>query len=241
MLEHLRWHFAHLLTMELGIPYQPWSASEVQGYLAEAVIHRQTVSVAFDASLVAQGLQKAFSQGDTRVLDGVMLIDIKVALGVDGEVHHAMLADLFQHMVEEAQTCGYVTLARAVKVHADVDVGLLGGALHLSDAVASKENFCYLVPVHSVLAEDEALAAQVLCQLRIRLSVSNHITLCEIVLRIVDVFLQHADSWLAHRRVVLREMAVDELLLEVYSFALQSLDDEVVDRPECVFREGIGA
>ena len=34
----------------------------------------------------------------------MMLIHIKVALGMDGEIHHAVLAYLFQHVVEETET-----------------------------------------------------------------------------------------------------------------------------------------
>ncbi len=35
-------------------------------------------------------------------------------------------------------------------------------------------------------------------------------------------------------------MAVDVLLAEVDAFALQGLDDEVVDWPEGIFRKGVG-
>ena len=104
MLEHLGWHFAHLLSVELGIPNQPWTATEIQCHLTETIIHRQTVAVSFDATLVAQRLQQAFAQGNTRIFNGVMLIHIEVALGVDGEVHHAVLAYLLQHVVEETKT-----------------------------------------------------------------------------------------------------------------------------------------
>ena len=162
VLEHLGRHFAHLLTMELGVPDEPWTASEIQCHLAEAVVHRQTITISLDASLVAQRLEQAFAQGNARVLDGVVLVHVEVALGVDGEVHHAVLAYLLQHVVEEAESGRDVAFAASVEVHLDVDVGFLGGALHLGDAVAGKEDFGYLVPVHAVLAEDEALAAQVL-------------------------------------------------------------------------------
>jgi hypothetical protein len=104
MLEHLGWHFAHLLSVELGIPNQPWTATEIQCYLTETIVHWQTVAVSFDATLVAQRMQQAFAQGNTRILNGMMLIHIEVALGVDGEVHHAVLANLFQHVVEETET-----------------------------------------------------------------------------------------------------------------------------------------
>lgn len=104
MLEHLCRHFAHLFSVELGIPNQPWTATEIQCHLTETIIHRQTLAVSFDATLVAQSLQQAFAQGNTRIFNGVMFIHIEVALGVDGEVHHAVLAYLLQHVVEETKT-----------------------------------------------------------------------------------------------------------------------------------------
>ena len=52
MLEHLGWHFAHLLSVELGIPNQPWTATEIQCYLTETVVHRQTVAVSFYSALI---------------------------------------------------------------------------------------------------------------------------------------------------------------------------------------------
>ena len=104
MLEHLGWHFAHLLSVELCIPNQPWATTEIQCHLAETIIHWQGVTISLDATLVAQRLQQAFAQGNTRIFNGVMLIHIEVALGVDGEVHHAVLAYLLQHVVEETKT-----------------------------------------------------------------------------------------------------------------------------------------
>ena len=71
-------------------------------------------------------------------------------------------------------------------------------------------------------------------------TVTDYITVCHIVGRVIDVFGQHACSWLAHRRVIFREVAVDVLLAEVDAFALQGLDDEVVDWPEGIFRKGVG-
>ena len=71
-------------------------------------------------------------------------------------------------------------------------------------------------------------------------TVADYITVCHIVGRVIDVFGQHACSWLAHRGVILREVAVDVLLGKVDALALQGLDDEVVDWPEGVLREGVG-
>ena len=55
--EHFRRHLANALTEERGIPYKPGTATEVESYRAEAVVHRQAIAVTFYATLVAQCLQ----------------------------------------------------------------------------------------------------------------------------------------------------------------------------------------
>ena len=45
-----------------------------------------------------------------------MLVYVQVAFGVNCEVHHAVLANLFEHMVEESQACRDVALARSIEV-----------------------------------------------------------------------------------------------------------------------------
>ena len=55
MKEHFRRHLSYLFTLELGIPYQPRTTSEVQGYLTQAIVHRESIAISFDAAFVAQG------------------------------------------------------------------------------------------------------------------------------------------------------------------------------------------
>ena len=37
---------------KVGIPNQPWTATEIQCYLTETVVHRQTVAVSFYSALI---------------------------------------------------------------------------------------------------------------------------------------------------------------------------------------------
>ena len=91
----------------------------------------------------------------------MVLVDLQVTLGVDSKVHHAVLAYLFKHVVEEAQSCLYVTVAVAVEVDLDVDVGFLGGALDFCSAFAGKQQLGNLGPSHAVASEDKCLASDV--------------------------------------------------------------------------------
>ena len=74
---------------------------------------------------------KRLAEDDADVLGGVVLVDMEVALGLDGEVDEAVAGDLLEHVVEEADAGRDLGTAGAVEVDADRDVGLLGLALHV--------------------------------------------------------------------------------------------------------------
>lgn len=241
MKEHLRGHLSDLLTLELRIPYQPGPSAEVESYLAQAVIHGQTIAIALDAALVTEGAQQTLAQGERRIFYRMMLIHVEVALRMDCQVHHAMLADLVQHVVEEAQPGVHVGLSRSVKIDLHVYIRLFRHAVHLSDALAGKKHLGYLVPGHAILVQYQRPAAQIGSQLGVSLPVADDITVLKIILRIADIFLQHPCPRLAHGRIVLGEMAVDELVVEMDALSLQCLEYKVVNRPEGVLGEGGGA
>ena len=88
-----------------------------------------------------------------------------------------------------------------MEIYLDEDISLFGGAFYLGDAVAGKENFGYLVPVHTVFAQYQALAAQVLGQLSVGFTVADDIAVGQVVLWIVDIVGQHAGARLSHGRV----------------------------------------
>ena len=53
VMEHLGRDIAYLFAMELGIPYEPGTAAEVEGDLTETIVHGEAEAVAADAALVA--------------------------------------------------------------------------------------------------------------------------------------------------------------------------------------------
>ena len=148
--EHLRRHVTYALASKLRVPLQPCASAKVESHLAQAVVHGQTVAVAFDAAFVAKRLEKTFAKHNRRVFDGVVLVNVQVALGVDRKVAHAVASDLLKHVVKESEPCAYVTLACAVEVQLHEHVGLLCCATHLYRAFASKEQLRNLVPRQSV-------------------------------------------------------------------------------------------
>src|SRR5208283_2004686 len=73
-------------------------------------------------------LGKRLADGDADVLDRVVIVDVAVACGANGEVDQGMTRELIEHMIEEADAGRDVGRARSVEVDADLDARLLGFA-----------------------------------------------------------------------------------------------------------------
>ena len=111
-------------------------AGEVDRGLHEHLVHRDRgVAVAGDAALVAQRLGERLAQRDRDVLDGVVGVDVQVAVGLHGEVDAAVLGQRGEHVVVEPDAGGDVDRAGAVEVDLDDELGLAGGPLDACSAV----------------------------------------------------------------------------------------------------------
>lgn len=118
----------------LGV-HQVGAAGEVDGHLGQRLVQRhRAVAEPVDADLVAERLLEGGAQGQGSVLDGVVGVDVQVALGLHGEVEETVAAQLVEHVVVEPDAGGDVGPAGAVEVDLDQDRGLLGGALDAPDA-----------------------------------------------------------------------------------------------------------
>ena len=167
----------------------------------------------------------------------MVLVHVQVTLHLNGQVHHAVFANLLQHVVEESQACLNVTVAVAIKVHLNIYIGLLGGALYLCSALTSIGNGSHLVPV----AHLQESATDVLCKFTVCITIANDIAVLDVVFGIVHVFLHQSRIGLARWGIVLREMGVYQDVVKLDTLAFQRIEDEVVDRPECILRESVGA
>ena len=114
MQEHFGWHLANFLSLELCIPYEPGATAEIETYLTQTVVHGKAISIALYATFVANCLSKAFAQGQSGILDRMMLVDVKVAIAGDVEVYVTMTRYLFEHVVKETKTGADVALAVAI-------------------------------------------------------------------------------------------------------------------------------
>ena len=90
---------------------------------------------------------------------------------MDGEVYHAMFANLFEHVVEESQTGMNVAASIAVQIEFDIDIRLFCRALHLGSTFTAKGYLCHLVPV----ADLQELTTDVLSKLTVGVTVANYV------------------------------------------------------------------
>jgi hypothetical protein len=66
------------------------------------------------------------TERDASVLDGVVVVYVQVALGLDRHVDQRMARKLVQHMVEEADARRNIGFSRAVDLDRYGDIGFLG-------------------------------------------------------------------------------------------------------------------
>ena len=60
------------------------------------------------------------------IFNGVVGVDMQVALGLDAQIEFAVQGDVLQHMVEEADTAVDFGGAGAIKVETELNPGLFG-------------------------------------------------------------------------------------------------------------------
>jgi hypothetical protein len=63
------------------------------------------------------------------VFDGMVLVNVKVPFGGDGEIEGPVASDQIEHVIEETDAGGDLGLTAAVETEADADIGLGGLAM----------------------------------------------------------------------------------------------------------------
>ena len=120
---------ADLLGRKLGPEDQERPTRHVERDPGQGLVHRQqAVSVAGQSPLVAERLGQRLAERDACVLDRMMIVDMAVALGPNGDVDERMTRELIEHMIEKADAGLDVGDAGPIEVEADLDARLLGFA-----------------------------------------------------------------------------------------------------------------
>ncbi|MNC17940.1 hypothetical protein D3C75_658330 [compost metagenome] len=109
---------------------QAWAAGEVDHHARQRLVQRHVgVAVADDALLVADGLGEGLADGDADILDGMVVVDVQVALALDVQVDQPVAGDLVEHVLEEGYTDVESGLAGAIQIDGNLDLGFQGIAL----------------------------------------------------------------------------------------------------------------
>ena len=99
MLDHVRRQVADMVGREIAPKIEIIAPAQIQCDGDERLVHRQAEAVTPDAPLVAKGLPQRNPQRDGAVLDGVVRVDMKIAVAFQLHRKPGMLGDLVKHMV----------------------------------------------------------------------------------------------------------------------------------------------
>ena len=101
--DQVGWHFAHDWRLEIGADDGVGTAAQVDDGAGQSLIHRHIgCAHALDAAARAKRLVNRATQTDGDVLNRMMGVDVQIALGLDAQVEFAMMGDMAQHVVVEA-------------------------------------------------------------------------------------------------------------------------------------------
>ncbi len=81
-----------------------------------------------NAFAVAKGLVQCHTEGDANVFISVMVVNFKIAFGLDVQVKQTVGGDLVEHVVEEGDASIGNTLAGTIHIKGDAHIGFFGGA-----------------------------------------------------------------------------------------------------------------
>lgn len=143
---------AHEIDIELAdraareghLEHEAGAAGQIDDYAGERLVEWDvSMTVAPHALLIADSLRQRLTKGDANVLDGVVGIDVQIALRLDLEVDHAVAGDLVEHVIEEADAGRQLGRAAAVEIDLDSDfrfegVALNFGAAHVTTATTDE-------------------------------------------------------------------------------------------------------
>jgi hypothetical protein len=131
LLEQLGVDDANLVPGEADLPDQVGPVAQVDRGPNQRLVHRNIgVAEADNARIAAYGLLEGLAQHNAHIFHRVVLVDVEVAPGLHVNVHGGVLGEAFQHVVEKSHTGRNRRFARAIHVHGDLDLGLLGRADH---------------------------------------------------------------------------------------------------------------
>ena len=112
---------------EIDAEHEARTPGKVNDDARQRLVERHVgVAVASQPFLVAERRGQRLPQRNTDVFDGVMRVDVQVALGLDLEVELPVTRHLLEHVIEEGNAACETALAAAVEIETDAHLGFEG-------------------------------------------------------------------------------------------------------------------
>ena len=90
------------------------ASPEVDGDDRERFVHREhEITGAIDSFAIAQSFGEELTDYNAGVFDGVVLIDVEIAVGFESQVEGSVFREQLEHVVEEADAGGDFVAAAA--------------------------------------------------------------------------------------------------------------------------------
>ena len=96
------------------------------------------MAVTYDSGTVPKGLPQRIPKSDTDVLDGMVIVDMKVALRLDGEIEQPVPRHVSQHMVKESDSGVNLALAGPIQIEPNGNIRLRSTPLDNSFSIRHK-------------------------------------------------------------------------------------------------------
>ena len=132
---HLGAQAADARAAQWQIDGRPATATQIDGHLRQGFIERHDgVAKAPDRPALAERLIERLSVADAYVFGRVVLVDVQIALGANGQIEAGMARKAIEHVIEKADARGDVAPPGAIQVKDYFDLALACFAADVSRA-----------------------------------------------------------------------------------------------------------
>src|SRR5690554_35083 len=128
---------------------QSRTTRKIDHHTRQRLVERNVgMAVTANAFFVSDRFRKGLTQGDADIFDGMVIVDMRIAIRAHVKIDHAVAYDLIQHMIEKRHPGGEVAFTAAIEVKFDGNASFKG--------IAS--NFCLThdFPVLNIVIEPQS-------------------------------------------------------------------------------------
>ena len=115
---------------------QKGSPAEIDDAIHQGFVERHAgFAKAANAALIAQRGAKGFAQRQPHVFNRMMIVNLDITRGLEGEIKKSMPGKQLQHVVEKGHAGGDLVLAAAIKLKTEPNVGFVCFAMQVCGAL----------------------------------------------------------------------------------------------------------